>query len=133
MLTEVDDGPAAGINLVEWDAVELPSQFMENWCYHLPTMNMVSAHFKTGEHLPKEEFDKIRKAKTFMAGMGLLRQLYFSMLDLELHHNYDPNGKQSPFEFQQVRSGVFKCVCVCVFVCLCVCMCVCVCVWRIIF
>ena len=89
MLTEVDDLDAAGINNIEWDAVELPSQFMENWCYHYPTVMSFAKHYQSGDIMPKEYFDKIVKQKTFMTANGILRQVYFSILDLQLHHDKD--------------------------------------------
>ena len=99
MLTEVDDADAAGINNIEWDAVELPSQFMENWCYHYPTVMTFAKHYQTGKPLPKEFFDKIVKQKTFMTANGMLRQVYFSMLDLYLH---DKRGdKEDVIEIQK--------------------------------
>jgi oligopeptidase A len=93
--------PIAGINNVEWDAVELPSQFMENWCYDKPTLYGFAKHYETGEALPVELFEKIKAAKNFHAGMGMLRQLYFGMLDMTLHSTYDPSGPESPFDIQQ--------------------------------
>ncbi len=90
MLTTVDHDGAAGIEGVEWDAVELPSQFMENWCYHEPTLMGLSGHWKTGEPLPKALFDQLVAARTFRAGSDTLRQLYFGITDLELHHGYNP-------------------------------------------
>ena len=92
MLTQVDYPQAAGINNVEWDAVELPSQFMENWCYHQETLLGLTEHLESGEQLPVALYDKIIAAKNFRAGSGFLRQLYFGNLDLELHHRYDPEG-----------------------------------------
>ena len=77
---------AAGINNVEWDAVELPSQFMENWCYTKDTMASLAKHFETGEPLPKRLFDKIVAARIYRAGSATLRQVYFATLDLGLHH-----------------------------------------------
>ena len=91
MLTEVEDGPAAGIGNVEWDAVELPSQFMENWCYHKPTFTSFARHYETDEQIPDELFEKILKQKTFMAGNTMCRQLYFSALDMYLHNNLIEN------------------------------------------
>jgi oligopeptidase A len=91
MLTEVEDGPAAGIGNVEWDAVELPSQFMENWCYHKPTFTSFARHYETDEQIPDELFEKILKQKTFMAGNAMCRQLYFSALDMYLHNNLIEN------------------------------------------
>ncbi len=96
MLTRVPYVEAAGINNVEWDAVELPSQFMENWCYHEPTVYGANGqpglarHFQTGAPLPRELFAKVRAARTFRAGSATARQGYLSLLDLELHHRYDP-------------------------------------------
>jgi oligopeptidase A len=85
MLTTVDHVGAAGINNVEWDAVELPSQFMENWCYTKDTMAALAKHFETGESLPKLLFDKIVAARIYRAGSATLRQVYFATLDLALH------------------------------------------------
>jgi len=85
MLTTVQYPGAAGINNVEWDAVELPSQFMENWLYDWKTMQNISSHYISGESLPEELFQQIVKSKNYQAGMANLRQLYFSALDMELH------------------------------------------------
>ena len=85
MLTQVDEGSAAGINKIEWDAVELPSQFMENWCYHKPTVMGFARHYQTGDKLPDELFEKILKQRTFMQGGAFCRQIYFGMLDLYLY------------------------------------------------
>jgi oligopeptidase A len=85
MLTTVDYIEAAGISGIEWDAVELPSQFMENWCYTPETMNALARHHVTGEALPRALFDKICAARTYRAGSATLRQVYFATLDLELH------------------------------------------------
>ena len=101
MLTRVDYGLAAGIRGIEWDAVELPSQFMENWCYHRETLRGLSAHVETGEPLPDALFEKIAAARTFRSGTALLRQLYFACLDLALHHEYEPGGPESPRDVQR--------------------------------
>lgn len=85
MLTKVEEGGASGINNIEWDAVELPSQFMENWCYHKPTVMSFAKHYQTGEQLPDKLFDKVLKQRTFMTGTAMCRQLYFGMLDLYLY------------------------------------------------
>src|SRR5256885_3995924 len=90
MLTRVDYPEAAGTNNIEWDAVELPSQFMENWCYHRPTLLSFARHHQTAEALPAELFDRIAAARTYRAGSLFLRQLHFATLDLELHHRFDP-------------------------------------------
>jgi oligopeptidase A len=101
MLTTVERPLAAGIRNVEWDAVELPSQFMENWCYHRETLLGLSRHVDTGEPLPDALFEKLVAARTFRAGSDMLRQLYFSCLDLELHHHWTPDGPESVFDVQQ--------------------------------
>ena len=101
MLTTVDEADAAGINGVEWDAVELPSQFMENWCYHRPTIRGLSGHFQTGEPLPDELFDKLTSARNFRAASMMLRQLHFGMTDIYLHHQFDPSSSESPFDVQR--------------------------------
>jgi oligopeptidase A len=101
MLTTVDYADAAGINGVEWDAVELPSQFMENWCYHRPTLMGLSAHYETGKPLPEDLFEKICAARTFQAGLQMLRQLLFGMTDMALHHGFSPGSGESVFELQR--------------------------------
>jgi oligopeptidase A len=90
MLTTVDYVDVAGINGVEWDAVELASQFMENWCYHEPTLMGMTAHYQTGEPLPKELFDKLCRARTFRSGSQMVRQILFGLTDMTLHHRYEP-------------------------------------------
>lgn len=94
MLTHVEEGDAAGINNVEWDAVELPSQFMENWLYHKATVDSFAAHYETGEPLPADVFDKIKGSRVFMAGSMMLRQLQIGALDLELHARYRPDASE---------------------------------------
>jgi oligopeptidase A len=96
MLTKVDYAGAAGINNVEWDAVELPSQFMENWCYDRPTLMGMAKHYETGEPLPEHYYQKLLAARHFMSGSGMLRQLHFSNVDIELHHRYVPGGDETP-------------------------------------
>jgi len=87
MLTTVDEASSAGISNVEWDAVELPSQFMENWCYHKKTLMSFAKHYQTKEVLPDDLFNKIIKQKTYHVANGINRQIYFSMLDLYIHKN----------------------------------------------
>lgn len=102
MLTHVEEGDAAGINNVEWDAVELPSQFMENWLYHKPTVDSFAKHYETGEALPSDVFEKIKGARVFMAGTMMTRQLQIGALDMELHARYDASESQeSPFDLQR--------------------------------
>jgi oligopeptidase A len=98
MLTTVDYVDVAGINGVEWDAVELASQFMENWCYHRPTLMGMTAHYQTGEPLPEVLFDKLCAARTFRAGSVMLRQLLFGFTDMTLHHRYHSGEGKSAFE-----------------------------------
>jgi oligopeptidase A len=105
MLTKVDYPGASGINNVEWDAVELPSQFMENWCYDHPTLMGMAKHYETGESLPEHYYQKLLAARHYMSGSGMLRQLHFSCVDLELHHRYVPGGKETP---NDVRSRIAK-------------------------
>jgi oligopeptidase A len=96
MLTTIDYVGAAGINNVEWDAVELPSQFMENWCYDRGTLFGMAKHYQTGETLPEAYYLKLVAAKNYMSGSAMLRQLHFGMLDMELHSNYQPGGAETP-------------------------------------
>lgn len=90
MLTRIDYTPISGIAGVEWDAVELPSQFMENWCWQRESLDLFAAHYKTGEALPIELFDKLHASRNHMAGWQMLRQIEFSLFDLRLHRDYDP-------------------------------------------
>lgn len=95
LLTTVNYSGAAGINNVEWDAVELPSQFMENWCYDPTTLFSLAKHYQTGETLPQAEYEKILATRNFMTGSAMLRQINFSLVDLELHHRYRPDGPET--------------------------------------
>lgn len=101
MLTGVDEAMAAGIRNVEWDAVELPSQFMENWCYDRDTLRRISSHVDTGEPLPDELYRKLRAARTYRAGSDMLRQLYFALTDLALHTDFEPGGDRSVLDVQR--------------------------------
>ncbi|MGY6278161.1 oligopeptidase A [Methylomonas sp. MgM2] len=107
MLTQIDYLGVSGINGVEWDAVELPSQFMENWCWEKEALSLVSGHYQTGEALPDALFEKMLAAKNFQAGMLMVRQLEFSLFDFKIHQNYDPErgGRIYP-TLQQVREQV---------------------------
>lgn len=89
MLTTINHPEAAGINNIEWDAVELPSQFMENWCLHRPTLMGMAKHWQTNEPLPEEEFQKLKSSRTFMAGSATLRQVHFALIDLRLHSQWN--------------------------------------------
>ncbi|KAJ9128809.1 hypothetical protein P3X46_034452 [Hevea brasiliensis] len=101
MLTKQDEGLVAGIRGIEWDAVELPSQFMENWCYHRETLMGIAKHYVTGETLPEDVYLKLLAARTFRAGSLSLRQLTFASLDLELHTRYIPGGSETIFDVDQ--------------------------------
>lgn len=96
MLTTVEQPDAAGINNVEWDAVELPSQFMQNWCYDRQTLTGMAQHWQTGAPLPEAEYEKLQLARTFMAGSAMVRQLHFALTDLELHARWRPDDGESP-------------------------------------
>lgn len=89
MLTQIDYSAVSGINGVAWDAVELPSQFMENFCWEEDVLDFISGHYETGEPLPKELFDKMIAAKNFQSGMQMVRQLEFSLFDFLLHRDFD--------------------------------------------
>lgn len=91
MLTQIDVADVAGINGVPWDAVELPSQFLENWCWEAEALDFISGHYETGEPLPKEKLAQLLKAKNFQAAMFVLRQLEFGLFDFRLHHHFDPS------------------------------------------
>jgi oligopeptidase A len=95
MLTEVDELSVSGISGVEWDAVELPSQFMENFCWEWDVLQGMTAHVKTGEPLPRALYDKMLAAKNFQSGMQTLRQVEFSLIDMHLHYDFDPNSQKT--------------------------------------
>jgi oligopeptidase A len=89
LLTEVDELGVSGLSGVEWDAVELPSQFMENFCWEWDVLKHMTRHVDSGEALPRELFDKMIAAKNFQSGMGFLRQIEFALLDMRLHTGFD--------------------------------------------
>ncbi|AWX16244.1 oligopeptidase A [Mergibacter septicus] len=93
MLTLIETGDVAGINGVPWDAVELPSQFLENWCWEKEALAFISRHYQTGEALPEEKLQQLLKAKNFQAAMFVLRQLEFGLFDFRLHYEFDPQQK----------------------------------------
>jgi len=101
MLTTVERPQAAGINNVEWDAVELPSQFMENWCYDRATLLGMARHWQTGEPLPEAEFAKLQAARTFMGGAATLRQVHFALTDLRLHSQWTPEAGVTPEQLRR--------------------------------
>ena len=107
MLTEVNDYSVSGIKGVEWDAVELPSQFMENFCWEWDVLRHMTQHVDTGAQLPRELFDKMVAAKNFQAGMQTVRQVEFSLFDITLHSAFDPNGSKTPLQLiEEIRDQV---------------------------
>lgn len=91
MLTRVDTPSVSGINGVAWDAVELPSQFMENWCWEREALDLVAGHHATGEALPAELFERMQAARNFQSAMRMLRQLEFALVDMRIHQGYTPS------------------------------------------
>ncbi|WP_368221574.1 oligopeptidase A [Aeromonas sp. R3-1] len=107
MLTRIDVAGVAGINGVAWDAVELPSQFLENWCWESEALAFISGHYETGEPLPADLLEKMLTARNFQAAMQMLRQLEFALFDFRLHQEFDPaNSAQLPALLDEVRSQV---------------------------
>jgi oligopeptidase A len=103
MLTQIDVAAVSGINGVAWDAVELPSQFMENWCWEPEAIPLISGHYQTGEPLPQLLLDKMLAAKNFQSGLQMIRQIEFSLFDFRLHTEYNP---QAPKAAQDVLNEV---------------------------
>jgi len=107
MLTRVEYASVSGISGVEWDAVELPSQFLENWCWERESIDFVSGHFETGDKLPQELLDKARAAKNFQSGMITLRQIEFGLFDMRTHLRTDsPDAAAIQGILEQVRKEV---------------------------
>ncbi len=107
MLTTVTHSPLSGINGVEWDAVELPSQFMENFCFEKAVLQKMSAHKETGEALPDDLFDKLTAAKNYHSALMMLRQLEFSLFDIKIHSEYDTDNPQDVITtWKNVRKDV---------------------------
>ena len=105
MLTTVNYPQAAGINNVEWDAVELPSQFMENWCLDRETLMGMARHWKTGEPLAEKEFEKLKSSRRFNNGLATLRQVNFALTDLRLHSTWEKDQEITP---DQLRREISK-------------------------
>ncbi|MGQ0751923.1 MAG: M3 family metallopeptidase [Betaproteobacteria bacterium] len=107
LMTRVDHLGVSGINGVEWDAVELPSQFMENFCWEWDVLQPMTRHAGTGAPLPRALFDKMVAAKNFQGGLQTVRQLEFALFDLHLHHDYDPDGARSVLQLlDEIRARV---------------------------
>jgi len=106
MLTQISAASVAGINGVPWDAVELPSQFLENWCWQPEALAFISSHHETGESLPQALLDKMLAAKNFQSAMQMLRQLEFSIFDFQMHAQYDPNNVNQADYIQNILNDV---------------------------
>jgi oligopeptidase A len=107
LLTRVDEASVAGIRGVAWDAVELPSQFMENWCYEPATLKLFARHWQTREPMPDDMIAKLRADRQFQTGLATLRQLEFSLFDLLLHRDYEPGKGARVYEtLEAVRRDV---------------------------
>ena len=107
LLTRVEDLGVAGINGVEWDAVELPSQFMENFCWEWDVLKHMTRHVDSGEALPRALFDKMLAAKNFQSGLATLRQIEFSLFDMRLHSEFDPGSGRAVLDLlDEVRREV---------------------------
>jgi len=107
MLTKVDYVAISGINGVAWDAVELPSQFMENYCWEREALDLFAAHYESGERIPEDLYQRMLAAKNFQSGMMMVRQLEFSLFDFRIHREYDPEKGGRVYEIlEQVRDEV---------------------------
>jgi oligopeptidase A len=106
LLTEVGELSVAGINGMEWDAVELPSQFMENFCWEWDRVQAMTAHVDTGEPLPPALWDKMLAAKHFQVGMATARQIEFGLFDMELHSRFDPECDSVHALLDRIRAEV---------------------------
>lgn len=108
MLTRIQWPSVSGISGVEWDAVELPSQFLENWAWEREALDLFAKHYETGETMPEELFKKMQAAKNFQSGMQMLRQIEFSLFDFEMHANYQPDASDSYIAdaLQKVRDEI---------------------------
>ncbi len=107
LLTRVEDLGVSGINGVEWDAVELPSQFMENFCWEWPVLERMTRHVDTGSPIPRTLFDRMLAAKNFHSGLAMLRQIEFAVFDMRLHTDFDPASGRTALELlEEVRSRI---------------------------
>jgi oligopeptidase A len=107
LLTQVDDLGVSGINGVEWDAVELPSQFMENFCWEWDVLRHMTRHVDTGAALPRALYDKMLAAKNFQSGLDMLRQIEFAVFDMRLHWDFAPGAQSSVLDLlREVRAKI---------------------------
>ncbi len=108
MLTQVDAGAVSGINGVEWDAVELPSQFLENWCWQRESLDLIAAHYKTGELIPDDLLQRAQAARNFGAGMQMVRQIEFSLFDINIHNSDSAVDVQHELDAVRAEVSVLK-------------------------
>jgi len=107
LLSRIDDLGVSGIRGVEWDAVELPSQFMENFCWEWDVLSGMTAHVDSGAPLPRALFDKMLAAKNFQSGMQTVRQIELALADMHLHYDFDPDGEKTPLQLlESIRARV---------------------------
>ncbi len=107
MLTLVDTPSVAGINGVAWDAVELPSQFMENWCWEAEALELIATHYRSADKLPADLLQRMQAARNFQSAMRMLRQLEFALVDMRIHHEYDrARGTRMYSVLDEVRDQV---------------------------
>lgn len=107
MLTQINYAGVSGISGVAWDAVELPSQFMENWCWEREALGLISGHYKSGEQIPDELYERMQKAKNFQSAMQMVRQLEFALFDFRMHRDFDPDrGARIHDTLNEVRAQV---------------------------
>ncbi len=107
LLTRIDYPAVAGINGVAWDAVELPSQFMENFCWEKAALDLISGHYESGESIPEVLFERMTGARNFQSAMTMMRQLEFSLFDFRIHREYDPKRGGRIYEIlNEVRKQV---------------------------
>jgi oligopeptidase A len=107
LLTQVEDLGVSGINGIEWDAVELPSQFMENFCWEWDVVSGMTEHIDTKESLPRALFDKMLKAKNFQSGLQMLRQIEFALFDMHIHFDFKPEGNKTVLQLlDEIRSEI---------------------------
>ena len=106
LLTRVDVPGVSGLEGVEWDAVELPSQIMENWTWEWEVLQRMSSHVDTGEKLPRALFERLRDAKNFQSGLATLRQVEFALLDMLLHTEYVPGRADEHADARSVMAAV---------------------------
>jgi oligopeptidase A len=106
MLTQINYADVSGINGVAWDAVELPSQFLENWCYEEEALGLISGHYVSGEPLPQDLLDKMLAARNFQSGMMMVRQIEFSLFDFRLHQEFEQGKTDVQALINEVRSKV---------------------------